>query len=111
MDCLFFLLNLILNFFDLLGDFLNESFHDGILFVEPDKDVEQLFALIFDTDFSNADLFSDSVEALFNFHFLHDAFLVFIVNSGIFLFFDFDLFLILLDLFLKFLELFLFDKF
>ena len=111
MDCLLFLFNLIFNFLDFLCDFLNESFHDGVLFVEPNKDVEQLFALIFDADFSNSDLFSDPVEALLDFHFLHDTFLVFVVNSGIFFFLDFDLFLILLDLFLKFLKLFLFDKF
>lgn len=95
---LLFLLNLVFNLFDFFCDFFNKSFHDGVLFIKSHKDIQQLLALIFDTNFSDSDLFSDSIKALFDFHLLHDTLLVFIVDSGVFFFLYFNLFFILFDL-------------
>lgn len=108
---LLFLFNFIFNLLDLLCNLLDKPFHNGIFLIKANKNVQQFLSLILNSNFSDSDLLSDSVKALFDLHLFHDTLLILIVDARVFLFLDFDLFFVLLDLFFKFLKLLLFNKF
>jgi hypothetical protein len=97
---LLFLLNLVFDLFDFFGNLFDKSFHDSVFFIKSNKNIQQLLALIFYTHFSDSNLFSDSIKALLDFHFLHDTLLVLIIDSGVFFLLYLDLFLIFFDLLL-----------
>lgn len=108
---LFFFLNLLLDQLHLVGDLLDEPLHYGIFLIQPDKDIQQLPALVLDPHLTNANFLPDSVKALLYLLLLHDALLVFEVNTGVLFSLDLDLLLVLLDLLLEFLQVLLFHKF
>jgi hypothetical protein len=107
----FLFLNLLFYLFNFFRNLLHKPFHNGILFIQINKNIQQLFPLILNPNFSNPNLFSNLIKTLFNFHLFHNTFLILIIDSWIFLFLDLNLFLILFYLLLKFLELLFLDKF
>lgn len=70
-------LNLLLDQLHLVGDLLDESLHNRIFLIQPDKDIQQLPALVLDPNLPNTDFLPYPVKTLLYLLFLHDALLVF----------------------------------
>lgn len=104
-------LNLLLDQLHLVGYLLYEPLHNGIFLIQPNKDIQQLPALILDSHLPNADFLPDPVKTLLYLLFLHDALLVFEVDTGVLFSLDLDLLLVFLYLLLEFLQMLLLHEF
>lgn len=79
-----------------MGDFFHKVFHDDILFVELDKDVEEVFVIALRIVIS--DFMLDLLKGSFYFSLFFQTLFILLLNFPIFFFLDFDVRLVFLYL-------------